>query len=68
MEAGPGEEVTWWTELTMPQAVLVLGLVWAWLVFVLARAVGESAAPELTERAREVAEYEAEWRRADLER
>jgi hypothetical protein len=33
--------MTWWTELTMPQTVLVLGLLWAWLVFVIARAWGE---------------------------
>jgi hypothetical protein len=28
-------------DLTMPQAVLVVGLVFAWLIFVIARALGE---------------------------
>ena len=27
--------------LTLPQAVLIVGLVFAWLVFVIARAIGE---------------------------
>ena len=28
-------------DLTMPQAVLIVGLVFAWLIFVIARALGE---------------------------
>jgi hypothetical protein len=32
---------TWWTTLTMPQAVVIVGLVACWLVFVIARAWSE---------------------------
>jgi hypothetical protein len=28
-------------DLTMPQAVVIVGLVFAWLIFVIARALGE---------------------------
>jgi hypothetical protein len=28
-------------DLTMPQAVVIVGLVFAWLIFVIARAIGE---------------------------
>jgi len=31
-----------WQSLTMPQVVLVLGLLYAWLIFVIVRAIGES--------------------------
>jgi hypothetical protein len=33
--------VTWWDTLTMPQAVIVVGLAACWLVFVIARAWAE---------------------------
>ena len=32
-----------WQSLTMPQAVLIVGLVFAWLIFVIARAIGEKS-------------------------
>lgn len=31
----------WWTALTMPQVVLVLGILYWWLIFIIARAIGE---------------------------
>jgi hypothetical protein len=30
-----------WRELTLPQAIVIVGLIWAWLAFVVARALSE---------------------------
>jgi hypothetical protein len=30
-----------WENLTLPQAIVIVGLVFAWLIFIIARALGE---------------------------